>query len=177
MQRSVVESRTSSSSRIRSKLIVVSTIIDPMGSPAALLESLVPDDSGGGVHRCGREGDGKEGSRVVRRRSVSGHAPRLPKDDLVTRRATIVSTLLFVAAGLLLAGGFLLWNAATNSAESLRRLNQETNEMLGGRVGQDLMDDTPDRGPAKVAWVLGGISLLAGLIVVGTAPNEDPPSE
>lgn len=93
----------------------------------------------------------------------------------MTRRVRIASRTLFFAASLSFAAGVLLWRDATTSSEWVQRRQQAVAERLAadGEVAVLFLGPgDPDRGPITVAWVLGGVCLLAGLFVVRASPDE-----
>jgi len=94
---------------------------------------------------------------------------------MTAERAQAVRRALFFAASLSFAAGVLLWRDAASSAESVQRRQHEVAERLaadGEAAVLFLGPPSPDRGPATIAWVLGGLSLTAGVIVVRTSRDE-----
>jgi hypothetical protein len=96
--------------------------------------------------------------------------------DAATRRNLTVG--LFAVAVVLAVVGLVLWDKASSDAENDRVTAQFTNAILNedGSVARVSDNIDPNRTPAIAAFVVAGLALVSGVIVVSTTPRAASPS-
>jgi hypothetical protein len=96
--------------------------------------------------------------------------------DAATRRNVTVG--LFAVAVVLAVAGLVLWGKASSDAENDRVTAEFTNAILNedGSASRVSSDIEPNRTPAVAAFVVAGLALISGVIVVSTTPRVASPS-